>query len=247
MSSPRFFVDTSLTTGTDVRIEGNPAHHMARVLRMRPGDQVRLFNGDGNEYTGHITHLDKRHVAVHIDTREDVRRESPLHTTLGLVLSKGDRFDWALQKATELGVSAIQPLTSQRCEVRLSPERLEKKMPHWQQVLISACEQCGRNRVPVLHPVQSLGSWVSAVSADRKLVLAPGMTGSPLDGPVPHSAALLIGPEGGLSDNEIQQARDEGFEPVTFGPRIWRTETAPVAALAILQWQWGDFRPRQGE
>ncbi|RMF19043.1 MAG: 16S rRNA (uracil(1498)-N(3))-methyltransferase [Gammaproteobacteria bacterium] len=247
MSVPRFYVPAPLPLGQDIQIEGPAAHHIGRVLRMRVGEKVILFNGEGGTVSGPIVAVDKRCVTVLAETGVQDDRESPLHTTLGLVLSKGDRFDWALQKATELGVSAIQPLTSQRCDVRLPAERLARKQAHWMQVVTSACEQCGRNRLPDVRPLLDLTTWIAQPGSERRLVLAPG-TPAPLEAENrPASLDVLIGPEGGLTQDEIAQAGQYGFETVTFGPRIWRTETAPVASLAIFQWLWGDLAPEKGD
>ena len=166
--------------------------------------------------------------------------ESPLAIHLGQGLSRGERMDWAIQKATELGVSEITPIMSERCEVRLKDERAEKRLSHWRQVAISACEQCGRSRVPVIHPPVLLSDWIKTTEADLKLVLHP--VSEPLASHAkPGRLAFLIGPEGGLTDNEIEQAQASGFQPARLGPRVLRTETAPVVALAVAQQLWGDF------
>jgi len=166
--------------------------------------------------------------------------ESPLRIHLGQGLSRGERMDWAIQKATELGVSEITPIVSERCEVRLKDERAEKRQAHWQQIAISACEQCGRSVVPVIHAPMALADWIKKTEADLKLVLHP--VAEPLTShDKPGTLAFLIGPEGGLNDAEVDQAQDAGFHAARLGPRVLRTETAPVVALSVAQQLWGDF------
>jgi 16S rRNA (uracil1498-N3)-methyltransferase len=163
-----------------------------------------------------------------------------LQIHLGQGLSRGERMDWAIQKATELGVTEITPIFSDRCEVRLKDERADKRLLHWRQVAISACEQCGRSRVPVIHPPVLLAVWLKQTEAELKLVLHP--VAEPLVSHAkPATLAFLIGPEGGLSDAEVEQAKDNGFHAARLGPRVLRTETAPVVALAVAQQLWGDF------
>ena len=166
--------------------------------------------------------------------------ESSLQIHLGQGLSRGERMDWAIQKATELGVAEITPLFTERCEVRLNDERMQKRLEHWQQIAISACEQCGRSKVPVIHVPQSVKDWQAAVQADLKLVLHP--VAQPLtEHAAPSTLAFLIGPEGGLTDAEVAHAAEQGFLPARLGPRVLRTETAPIVALSVAQQLWGDF------
>ena len=238
--SIRLYTQQALTGQTTLALEEGPANHLARVLRARVGDNVVLFNGDGCDWQCTVTDIGKRHVTVHIDGGEHVSRESPLNTHLGLCLSKGERFDWAVQKATELGVARITPLLSERVDVKLPADRLDKKQRHWQQIAISACEQCGRAVVPEVSPAIGLDTWVGWVEADLKLVLHHHQRAG-LPSERPASVALLVGPEGGLSDNEVLSAQHAGFQRLCMGPRVMRTETAPVAALAILGARWGDL------
>jgi 16S rRNA (uracil1498-N3)-methyltransferase len=169
-------------------------------------------------------------------------RESPLDITLALGISSGERMDYSLQKATELGVAAIQPLATERSLVKLAGERADKRLQHWQHVVIAACEQCGRNRVPAVAPVQKLYAYLAAVERNKRLLMLSPDAATPLKTVPPSAnAVLLIGPEGGLAPAEYQAAQASGFEPVNLGPRILRTETAPVAALAVLQALWGDL------
>ena len=180
--------------------------------------------------------------AVRVELREQLagQAESPLRIHLGQGLSRGERMDWAIQKATELGVCEITPIVSERCEVRLKDERADKRLAHWRQVAISACEQCGRSVLPVIHAPITLAEWQAHVQAELKLVLHP--VAAPLESHArPHSLAFLIGPEGGLSEAEVAQAKAAGFHAARLGPRVLRTETAPVVALAVAQQLWGDF------
>ncbi|TXS90674.1 16S rRNA (uracil(1498)-N(3))-methyltransferase [Parahaliea maris] len=240
MRIPRIHTEQALGEGLALALESGPANHVARVLRMGEGDALVLFNGDGLEYPATITHADKRAVELQLDAPRENDLESPLAVELGIGISRGDRMDWVLQKATELGVSAVVPLFTERCEVKLKGERLEKKLLHWRQVIVSACEQCGRNRLPRLGAPIALEQWLGDCSAERRFVLHHRAT--PATGrEAPASVALAVGPEGGLSDQEIETCAAAGFEPLTLGPRVLRTETAPLAALAILQAQWGDM------
>lgn len=217
------------------------AHHWTRVLRARIGDHAHLFDGQGREAMVELIDISKRSAQVRLTSLATPEVESPLHTHLGLVMSKGDRLDYALQKAVELGVSEITLLSAERCELKLrGPEIIEKKRMHWQGVLISACEQSGRNTLPLLHGPVPVAHWQQTVIAEHKWVMAPSLGGGPQAAQRPASVALLIGPEGGLSAAEIQAALTCDFQPWQLGPRVLRTETAPVAALAVLQWLYGD-------
>lgn len=216
------------------------AHYIGRVLRMAEGDALQLFDGSGNEFRGKLLEVGKKRVVVQLDESFAGQVESPLQIHLGQGLSRGERMDWAIQKATELGVNEITPIFSERCEVRLKDERADKRLSHWRQVAASACEQCGRSRVPVIHPPVLLADWIKQTQADLKLVLHP--VAEPLVSHAkPATLAFLIGPEGGLSDAEVDQAQGAGFLPARLGPRVLRTETAPVVALAVAQQLWGDF------
>lgn len=207
---------------------------------MAEGDALQLFDGSGNEFRGTLLEVGKKRVVVRLDESFAGQVESPLQIHLGQGLSRGERMDWAIQKATELGVNEITPIFSERCEVRLKDERADKRLAHWRQVAVSACEQCGRSRVPVIHPPVLLADWIKQTQADLKLVLHP--VAEPLVSHAkPATLAFLIGPEGGLSDAEVDQAQATGFLPARLGPRVLRTETAPVVALAVAQQLWGDF------
>ena len=238
MRISRFFIDAPLSLGTCDLPEAS-AHYIGRVLRLTAGTAVQLFDGSGQEYSGVLVEVGKKHVKVELQALVTGLAESTLRIHLGQGLSRGERMDWAIQKATELGVAEITPIVSERCEVRLKDERADKRLAHWRQIAISACEQCGRSVVPTINPPVLLQDWLT-LEAELKLVLHP--VAAPLSAhPRPASLAFLIGPEGGLSDGEIEQARLAGFHAARLGPRVLRTETAPVVALSVAQQLWGDF------
>ncbi|SDS54107.1 16S rRNA m(3)U-1498 methyltransferase [Pseudomonas asplenii] len=239
MRLSRFFIDAPLSPGEHQLPEAQ-AHYIGRVLRMAEGDALQVFDGSGNEFLGSLLEVGKKHVRVQLTETFAGQPDSPLHLHLGQGLSRGERMDWAIQKATELGVSEITPIVSERCEVRLKDERADKRLAHWRQIAISACEQCGRSTLPVIHPPLLLNEWLKQTEAELKLVLHP--VAEPLTShPKPASLAFLIGPEGGLSDAEVEQAARAGYWTARLGPRVLRTETAPVVALAVAQQLWGDF------
>jgi 16S rRNA (uracil1498-N3)-methyltransferase len=243
MSAPRFHVAVALTPGARLALPESAAHHAARVLRLRVGDRVTLFDGRGGEYAATITAVDRRAVEVELGAARAIERESPLAVTLVQAVSSGERMDLTIQKAVELGVAGIQPVTSERSVVRLAGERAERRAAHWQQIAISACEQCGRNRVPEVRPLAPLAAWLatSPPAAQRWLLWPEAGTGL-RDLPRPEAAIeLLVGPEGGLTESEAERARAAGFRPLRLGPRVLRTETAAPALLAALQALWGDF------
>ncbi|MBV6289778.1 16S rRNA (uracil(1498)-N(3))-methyltransferase [Pseudomonas aegrilactucae] len=239
MRLSRFFIDAPLSLGEHDLPEAQ-AHYIGRVLRMAPGDAVQLFDGSGQEFLGELLEVGKKSVRVTLDQALPGQAESPLHVHLGQGLSRGERMDWAIQKATELGANLITPIVSERCEVRLKDERADKRLAHWRQVAISACEQCGRSTVPTITSPVLLADWLKACDEDLKLVLHP-VAEPLLSHARPASLAFLIGPEGGLSQAEVEQARAAGFHAARLGPRVLRTETAPVVALAVAQQLWGDF------
>lgn len=241
MRQPRIYTPQPLTANSLVELDSGPAHHLARVLRMQGGQPVILFNGDGRDYPAVIETAGKRDVTVAVGTPIDGSLESPLRIDLGIAISKGDRMDLVVQKATELGVATISPLLTERVEVRLKGDREEKRLQHWQGVAIAACEQCGRNRIPQIHAPRSLDAWLRSCSAERRFVLHH-RAGAGFEGMSrPDSVALLVGPEGGLTIEEIARAEGAGFEPLRLGPRVLRTETAPLVALSVLQFALGDL------
>lgn len=239
MRLSRFFIDAPLSIGQH-ELPETQAHYIGRVLRLAVGDAVQLFDGSGQEYLGELVEVGKKNVRVELREAFAGQAESPLRVHLGQGLSRGERMDWAIQKATELGAAEITPIVSERCEVRLKDERADKRLAHWRQVAISACEQCGRSVLPVIHAPISLTDWLKETQADLKLVLHP--VAEPLASHAkPGTLAFLIGPEGGLSDAEVAQAQTAGFHSARLGPRVLRTETAPVVALSVAQQLWGDF------
>ena len=239
MRLSRFFIDAPLSLGQHELPEAQ-AHYIGRVLRHAAGDAVQLFDGSGQEFLGELIEVGKKAVRVELREQFTGQAESSLQVHLGQGLSRGERMDWAIQKATELGASEITPIVSERCEVRLKDERADKRLAHWRQVAISACEQCGRSVLPVIHAPQTLAEWQVSVQAELKLVLHP--VAAPLESHAkPQTLAFLIGPEGGLTDTEVEQAKTAGFHAARLGPRVLRTETAPVVALAVAQQLWGDF------
>lgn len=240
MRLSRFFVDQPLALGQHDLPE-TQAHYIGRVLRHATGDAVQLFDGSGREYLGELVEVGKKNVRVELREQFAGQPDSPLRIHLGQGLSRGERMDWAIQKATELGVAEITPIVSERCEVRLKDERADKRLQHWRQVAISACEQCGRSSLPLIHSPLALEDWLRGRDDDLRLVLHP-VAAPPLASHAPPSRlAFLVGPEGGLSDAEVEQAQAAGFHAARLGPRVLRTETAPVVALAVAQQLWGDF------
>lgn len=242
MPTPRIFQNQPLLEGTILELDESGSHHIGTVLRMAVGEPVVLFNGTGGEYYGTVNAIDKKSVRVSLDFFNDTDRTPPLHIHLGQVMGKGDRMDYALQKAVELGVSEITPLTSHHCEVSLKGDRLTKKMQQWRHLLISACEQSGLNIIPTLNPPLPVHQWVGSVQAERKWILhTDNEPANPFQGAAPASVCFAVGPEGGFADEEVALAREQGFAVVTLGPRVWRTETAPVVMLSLIQMAWGDF------
>ncbi|MFN7096017.1 MAG: 16S rRNA (uracil(1498)-N(3))-methyltransferase [Gammaproteobacteria bacterium] len=241
MRIPRIYTSQPLQLTTAVALDDNAANHVARVLRLPIGAQIQLFNGAGGEYMSRITSMTKREVIVTIEqfNAHDVGSALTIH--LGQVISRGERMDFTIQKAVELGATEITPLTSDFCNVKLQEERIDKKLAHWQGIIISACEQSGRTHIPTLHQPQSILTWIANCQAQHKLILEPTVTHS-LNALSPTTDfALLIGGEGGFSDKEIQYAHTHHFTGVKLGPRILRTETAALAVIAALQTLFGDF------
>ena len=233
----RFYIETELNTGNTIELTESVFHHWVRVLRAKELDQAIFFNGKGGEYIVTLTEINKKNAFVSIDQFNPIDRTAPAKVILGQVMSKGDRMDYAIQKATELGVTTIQLLTSERCEMRLKYDRDQKKLDHWQSVAIAACEQCGMNIVPnVLAPI-SLTDWVKSEQLPQsRFVLAPNKDQENVVLNSQPDLALLIGPEGGLSEAEIETANQNHFQSWCIGDRVLRTETAPVVALSILNY-----------
>lgn len=242
MKTTRIFQPGSYEVGQTVELSQEAGQHVGVVLRMQPGDTITLFSGDNHECQATILHAHKKKVTVRIKTIESITRESTLSIHLAQVISKGSRMEWVIQKAVELGVTSITPLTSERCVVRLDEARLEKKQLQWQAIAIAACEQSGRNQLPIIHPVIPLDVHLNQCDAPTKLILNPISGVSWRNIPLTtNTISLLIGPEGGLSEDEVKRALLHQFTALRLGPRILRTETATIAALSILQAAGGDL------
>ena len=241
MRCPRIFSPLPLATGSQVTLSEGAARHCVAALRMGTGAPLTLFDGRGGEYAATLVEAGKKQATALVGEHTDNDRESALTIHLAIAVSKGERMEWVVQKATELGVSSVTPLLSERGEVKLRGERADKKQAQWQQIAYSACEQCQRNRPPPINPITPLHQLLASESSALKLVLHHRSTAALQSYSAPTSVCLLIGPEGGFSDAEIDAAQSAGFQPLTLGPRVLRTETAPLAAIAALQTVWGDF------
>lgn len=238
---PRIHVDATLHPGDALTLPDSAARHVAAVLRLREGARLTLFDGRGLEAAAELVEVGRKRVVARVDTVAPGAGESPLAVHLGQAISKGDRMDYAIQKAVELGVAAITPLYTDHGDVRLKGEREAKKLAHWRGVAASACEQCGRATVPPVHPPVTLAAWLAVRDETLRLVLHPATPTAWQAGDGIDTATLLIGPEGGLAEAEVAAATDAGFAPLTLGPRVLRTETAPVVALTLLQHYFGDL------
>lgn len=248
---PRFFVSVPLPCADFPRmfaLDESASSHV-RVLRLEVDDIITLFDGAGGESNAAIVSIGKREVQVNLLAHHAVERESPLNITLVQALATGDKMDWIIQKATELGVTAIAPIQTVRATVRLSGERIEKRALHWQAVATAACEQCGRNRVPLVQPVLDFQAWLARRPLANSFILHPDAASDLLGAVKPVAStgvALLIGPEGGFAPEELAAALRAGVQSARFGPRVLRTETAGMAALAALQSMFGDLGPHAG-
>ncbi|MEW6131539.1 MAG: 16S rRNA (uracil(1498)-N(3))-methyltransferase [Pseudomonadota bacterium] len=239
---PRFFVDLPLGPGAKIELPPVPAHHAARVLRLVKGSEVVLFNGHGGEYPAVLEWVDRDGVTALCREWRDVERESPLDIRLAQGISSGERMDYTLQKAVELGVTAIQPLAMRRSVVKLGSERARRRVEHWRGIVMAACEQSGRNRLPPVAMPLDVPQWLATSPAGLKLFLSPVAQATLKDLPAPAGPVWLVaGPEGGFEPEEAALITDFGFTPVRLGPRILRTETAALAAVAAMQALWGDY------
>ena len=241
MPSPRIHCDVRLGPGAQFALAPEAAQHVSKALRLKAGDALTVFDGRGGEYEAVIQRIDRERVDVKVGAGRDVERESALSIGLVQGLPEADKMDWIIQKAVELGVAWIQPLICDRSVVRLSGERAARREAHWRRVAVAACEQSGRNRIPEVRPTLGFQSWIAAPSELPRWMLQPGAP--PLTAHAAPTAPfeLLVGPEGGLSERERDLALSRGCEPVALGPRVLRTETAPLAALAAIHALWGDF------
>jgi len=236
---PRIYVAQPLALDCDVPLETASVHYLSLVLRLKPGAPLVAFDGSGWEFSGTVVSLGKKDGVVRFTTACEPGTESPLHTTLAIGISRGERMDYVVQKSTELGVNLIQPLFTEHCEVRLDDKRAAKRREHWHQVAISACEQSGRVIPPLVALPVSLQDWVGEAQGKRYL-LDQTMATTPEKAANPGQLTLLIGPEGGISENEKALALGKGFKGLNLGARTLRTETAPVVALALFQHLWGN-------
>ncbi len=253
MRNPRIYQNTPLSIGETVDLNDDAFGHTVRVLRLQNGDSVTLFNGENlsndsrsasyGDFEGELVNVSKKSAQVLIKSFIEKSVESPLNIHLGQGVSRGDRMDFTLQKSVELGVNTITPLFTERCGVKLSGERLQKKIDQWQKIVVSACEQSGRCVVPIVKPAIQLNEWLAQETSALKLNLHPKAQHSIMNLPNDNDRVrLLIGPEGGLNDEEISQANNAGFIDVLLGPRVLRTETAALTAITALQCRYGDIK-----
>ena len=244
MRIPRVHVAQPLRSGREVLLPEQAGEHIARMLRLERGHPLTLFNGDGREYDATLASLAKRAVSAEVTGTRAVDRESPLPLTLAQGIARGEKMDWILQKATELGVARVVPIVTERTEVKLDEERAERRLLHWNQVIAAACEQSGRTRLPQLDPPQRLDRWLGTLAdtTGLRVALVPGgeLTVRALP-PVTNGVIVCVGPEGGLSEHDLALLAQGGFATLHLGPRILRTETAGIAALAALQALHGDL------
>ena len=244
MASTRLFVNDPLVSATELQLGRDQAHYLGRVLRLRNGDRLTVFNGDNGEFDAHVTSIAKNSATIVVDAALETATESALKIHLVQGISRGERMDFVVQKATELGVKRITPVFTEYGVVKLNDARAAKRNDHWQSVAIGACEQSGRIRPPLIDAPVNLNAWFGAGTkeADLDLILKPGAATplSSIAAPV-TKVCLLIGPEGGFSDTEYEDAEIAGFAAVSLGPRVLRTETAALTAIAVVQSLWGDF------
>jgi len=239
----RIFQASPLESRATLRLNEKASHHLANVLRAKVGDTLTVFNGQGCEHHAVIQQINKKSVEVELLDLLPNKSESPIRICLAQGIARGEKMDYIVQKAVELGVHTVMPLVTERCNVRLQGDREEKRIQHWQAVVVSACEQSGRSVLPEVMSPMTLAEWLPTVSADKRFVLSPHVSEKmPTDDlPANASIVLLIGPEGGLSDQEVALAQQYGFLPLNLGPRVLRTETAALAAVTVLQYRYGDL------
>ncbi|MGO4379566.1 16S rRNA (uracil(1498)-N(3))-methyltransferase [Pseudoduganella sp. RAF53_2] len=238
---PRFFVSQPLAVGQHLDLPQEVAHHV-NVVRMAPGETLTLFNGEGGEYTAVLTDVQKKRASAEVKVFTPREVELPYAITLAQALPEGSKMDWIIEKAVELGVASVQPLAARRCVVRLSSERAEKKLAHWQGVIVSASEQSGRNRLAQLAEPLEFRDWIGQQDLHKRVLLSPRATESLADWArhqPPQALTIMVGPEGGFSDEEEAEALRRGALPLSIGPRVLRTETAALAAVTVLNAAWG--------
>ena len=245
MRIPRIYTDQPLTVGSEIVPEPEATRHLIQVLRLRVGSDLALFNGDGHDYSAELIEADKKSCRVSIQQQGEKEPPQPLDIELAIGISKGERMDFALQKAVELGVSHFSLLTTERTVVRLSAERLQKRLDHWRKIIIGACEQSGRRYIPKISSHGQLQPWLESIPDNLFGLVLDHQSGISLCDLKPpqnrQKISLLIGPEGGLSTTEVDAAATAGYQRTRLGPRVLRTETAPLAATAAIQALWGDF------
>ena len=244
MRNTRIYVDQPLSCGLEVSLDSMTSKYLGSVLRLTAGDVVTLFNGEGGEFEATIQAAAKKIVTLLVGDYIEANRESPLGVHLGIGLSRGDRMDWVIQKSTEVGVTEITPLITQRSEVKLIHSRVQKKLSHWRKISVSACEQSRRTKIPRINPPLDISRWIDTIRPGKRIVLnhqsQQNISNFKNDYEV-LSVSLLVGPEGGLTAEEVQLANHAKFDDMSLGPRILRTETAPVVAISLIQGLWGDF------
>jgi 16S rRNA (uracil1498-N3)-methyltransferase len=242
MRKHRFYVDQDIILNSKIELSDDVSHQISRVLRLRVADVIYLFNNSGAEYTARIENINKKNTTALITARSATELESAFKINLGQVIGKGEKIDWVIQKATELGVHRITPLYSSRSVSQPTPDRAANKSEHWQKIAIAACAQSWRNIVPIINPPQTLNDWIETCTDTYRLILSPSASSLRIrDLNLASSVTVLVGPEGGFSEAEIACAVSNKFAPVSLGPRILRTETAGLAAIAVLQSMFGDL------
>lgn len=240
----RIYYSGALAEGKTVTLDDFANHHIANVLRLKAGDEIILFNGQGGEYPSSIINVKSSKVTVKINAFRDPKTDSPLNIHLGQGISRGERMDFAIQKSVELGVKKITPLFTERCNIKLSDDRLEKRLHHWARIAIHACQQSGRCLLPKIEKPQTLKAWLNDQKGlnlichpENEMLKTYQFSSKKIVDPI----NLLIGPEGGLTDKEVRLSKEKEFQSFNLGPRILRTETAPIVALTLLQYYWGDL------
>ena len=241
----RFYHSKSININETIIMDDFAAHHALKVMRLKTNDQLILFNGDGSDFTGQVIRISKRQVEVSIKSKKNIKNESNLKVILLQALTSSEKMDLIIQKTTELGISEIQPIICERSIVKIKNEKIEKKLSHWRQVSIAACEQCGRAKIPTIHKPENIIKYLEKTESkkDTKIILSPEATKS-LDNVthnVKRNIIVLIGPEGDFTKQELDFSIQKGFSPIKIGPRILRTETAPMCILSILQYKYGDI------
>lgn len=243
MRMPRIYTVQPLTTGLETELETEAAHRLLQVLRLKPGRELVLFNGDGRDYRAILVKAAKRSAGIKVLGRSEQEPLFPLAIHLGLAISKSERMDFAVQKSVELGTVSITPLITEHCVARVATQRRNNRLTHWRKVAVSACEQSGRRRLPEVHEIGTLKNWLTDHTGGTGILLDPAADRSLHQlSPPAHQISVLVGPEGGLSESECELAAQTGFNRVRLGPRVMRAETAPLAAISAIQMLWGDFR-----